>query len=145
LPTSTHAHQHRPTFKFASSVEIKRTFVEYPAALAWSSSCVSTRMSSTAKNVAHQETVVAGASSGTRVGKALSSRLRRSCLTGAYRSCDYEQCWFLLAQVVISSRAILRGAFPRAGSKPVSNFSTGFALRQALPSLSLSGSIVLVI
>jgi hypothetical protein len=39
----------RPTFKFASSVEIKRTFVEYPAALAWSSSCVSTQMSSTAK------------------------------------------------------------------------------------------------
>src|SRR5882724_11893834 len=39
----------RPTFRFASSVEIKRTFVEYPAALAWSSSCVSTRMSSTAK------------------------------------------------------------------------------------------------
>ncbi len=39
----------RPTFKFASSVEIKRTFVEYPAVLACSSSCVSTRMSSTAK------------------------------------------------------------------------------------------------
>src|SRR6266852_2440109 len=39
----------RPTFKFESSVEINKTLVEYPAALAWSSSCVSTRMSSTAK------------------------------------------------------------------------------------------------
>src|SRR6266700_1599641 len=48
-----------------------------------------------------------------------------SCLTGAHWSRDYEQCWLLLAQVVISSCAILRGAFPSPGSKLVSNFSTG--------------------
>ncbi len=47
------------------------------------------------------------------------------CLAGADRSRDYEQCWFLLAQVVISSCAILRGPFPRVGAKLVSNFSTG--------------------
>src|SRR6266480_2869839 len=63
-----------------------------------------------------------------------------SCLAGSRWSRDYEQCWFLLAQVVISSRAILREAFPRASSKPVSNFSMGFALRHASLSLSLSGS-----
>src|SRR5580704_15504223 len=110
----------RPTFKFASSVEIKRTFVEYPAALACSSSCVSTRMSLIKKRLL---LVPQGGNKGWE--RLFQVGFVESCLTGAYRSCDYEQCWFLLAQVVISSRAILRGAFPRADSNPVSNFPTG--------------------
>src|SRR5712664_3700773 len=48
-----------------------------------------------------------------------------SCFTGAHRSCDYEQCWLLLAQDAISSCAILCGPFRRAGSKFVTNSSMG--------------------
>jgi hypothetical protein len=49
----------------------------------------------------------------------------KSCLAGTQRSRDYEQCWLLLAQVVISSRAILRGPALRATWRLVSNSSTG--------------------
>src|ERR1700721_1483164 len=97
-----------PTFKFASSVEIKRNVFDGKR-----SSLIKKRLL----------LVPQGGNKGWE--RLFQVGFVESCLTGAYRSCDYEQCWFLLAQVVISSRAILRGAFPRAGSKPASNFSTG--------------------
>src|SRR5258708_2305360 len=116
----------RPTFKFASSVEIKRTFVEYPAAFAWSSSCVFTNVFDGKGTPLLKKRLLLMSQRGNKCWEWLFQvGFIESCLTGAHWSRDYEQRWLLLAQVVISSCTILRGAFRSVGSKLVSNFSTG--------------------
>src|SRR5208283_3111189 len=91
----------RPTFKFASSVEIKSTLVVYPAALASSSSCVSTRISSII-----EKRLLLMSYGGNQAGKCLFQvGFVESCLTGAQRSRDDEQCWLRLAQDDIPSCA----------------------------------------
>jgi len=120
----------RPTFKFASSVEIKRTFVEYPAAFAWSSSLrVHTNVFDRKRTTLLKKWLLLVSQRGNKCGEWLFQiGFIESCLTGAHRSRDDKQCWLLLAQDAISSPCNFTRTLPARGSKLVSNFSTGASL-----------------
>src|SRR5258708_33309209 len=86
----------RPTFKFASSVEIKRTFVEYPAAFAWSSSCVFTNVFDGKGTPLLKKRLLLVSQRGNKCWEWLFQvGFIESCLTGAHWSRDYEQRWLL--------------------------------------------------
>jgi hypothetical protein len=127
LPTSTHAHKHPAHIQICVFRRNKKNFRRKPCCLSLVKQlCVHTNVFNCKRTPIFKKWLLLVSQWGNKFWEWLFQvGFIESCFTGAYRSRDDKQCWLLLAQDVISSCAVLRGAFPRVSSKLVFNFSTG--------------------
>ncbi len=127
LPTSTHAHQHPPHIQICVFRRNKKNLCRKPCCLSLVEQfCVHTNVFDGKRTPLLKKRLLLVSQCGNKCWEWLFQiGFIESCLPGAHRSGDYEQCWLLLAQDAVSSCAILRVPFPRVAPKLVSNFSTG--------------------
>src|SRR5260370_4397557 len=126
LSASTHAHQRPPHIQICVFRRNKKNLRRIPCCLSLVEQlCVHTNVFDGKRTPLLKKRLLLVHQCGNKCWECLFQvGFIESCLTGAHRSRDYEKRWLLLAQVVISSCAILRGPFRRAGSKFLSNSST---------------------
>ena len=127
LPTSTHAHQHPAHIQICIFRRDKKDFRRIPCCLSLVEQLgVHANVFDGKGTPLLKKRLLLVSQCGNKCWEWLFQiSFIESCLTGAQRSRDNKQSWLLLAQVVISSCAILRGPFRRPGSKFLSSSSTG--------------------